>query len=225
MAAGERVELGAVERELGRARVVEEVELAGEALVAQRAQHRHDRRDAAAAADQQHALGARVGEDELALRRAQADDHPGARVVAQVARDLALGVRRHSQLDRAAGGVLRAGRGVGPRLADAVDLDAEAGELPGAQAAPVVVGLQREGDALGGLLADGRHLGAHVALDEQRADELDVAVDAVGVGEGFEQARAQDAAAEASGRSGGGHRNRLQGQFGVQVFTEYTASP
>jgi hypothetical protein len=35
-------------------------------------------------------------------------------------------------------------------------------------------------------------------LDEQRADELDIAVDAVWIGERLEQARAQQAAGEAA---------------------------
>ena len=157
----------------------------------ERAQHSHNRRHAAARADEQHPLGRRVGQHEVALRLAEADDHPRPGVVAQVARDLAVRVGRDGQLERAAGSVLRAGRRVGPGLADPVDLDAHAHELPGAQAAPVLVRAQRERDALGGLMADGRDLRAHVALDEQRADELDVAIDAVRVGERLEQVRAQ----------------------------------
>jgi hypothetical protein len=92
VAFGQPVELGAVERERTRARVVEEADLAAKALVAEGAKHRHHRRDAAAAADQQHALGARVGQHEVALRLRQANDHPGPRVLAQVARHLALRV-------------------------------------------------------------------------------------------------------------------------------------
>ena len=58
----------------------------------------------------------------------------------------------------------------------------------------------------GRLAADGRHLGPHVVADEQRADELDVAVDAVRVGERVEQSRAQQAAGEALGRISLGQR-------------------
>src|SRR5205807_10411799 len=84
-------------------------------------------------------------------------------------------------------------------------------ELAGAQPAPVVVGPERERDALGSLAADRGDLGAEVPLDEQRADELDVAVDAVRIGECLEEARAQDAATEASGRCGDrAHRDGLQ---------------
>src|SRR2546427_1860891 len=166
----EPIELGLVERELHRARVVKEADLAREALVAEGAQHRHHGRDAAAATDQQHALGSRVGQHEVALRLGQPNDHPRPRVVAQVARHLALWVGGDCQLERAARGVLRASGGVRSRLADTVDLDADADELPRTLPAPVLVRAQRERDALSRLVADGRYLGAHVTLHEQRAD-------------------------------------------------------
>src|SRR5439155_23497205 len=50
---------------------------------------------------------------------------------------------------------------------------------------------------------------AHVVLDEQRADELDVAVDAVRVGERLEQVRAQQPTPEAAGGTGGGQLDPL----------------
>ncbi len=66
MVAGELAQLGAIQARSRRARVVQEADLTVEALIAKRAQHRHHRGDSAAAADQQHTLGARVGQDELA---------------------------------------------------------------------------------------------------------------------------------------------------------------
>src|SRR3954454_25161824 len=205
----ELVELWPVERERGGSRVVEKADVAGRPLVAERAQHRHHRRDPAAAADEQDALGPRFGQDEVAGRARQPDDHPGGRVVAQVARDPALGVRRDRQLELA-GRVLRAGGGIGTRVTDAVDVDAEAERLPGLQAAPVVVGPQRERDALRGLVADGGHLGAHLAPDQQRAHELDVAVDAMRIGERLGEVRVQQPPAQVARSDDGVHVRRSQ---------------
>jgi len=72
------------------------------------------------------------------------------------------------------------GRGVGARVAHAVDLDAEADELAGAEALPVVVRPQRERDAARRGAADGDDLRAHLAQREGGPHQLDVAIDAVG---------------------------------------------
>jgi hypothetical protein len=58
-------------------------------------------------------------------------------------------------------------------------------------------------------------------LDEQRADELDIAVDAMWIGERLEQARAQQAAAEATRRGRGMQRYRPP-SVSAHMFTEYT---
>src|SRR3954469_9899107 len=47
------------------------------------AQHAHDRGDAAAGADEQEALGQRIGQDETALDPAEADDRAGLRVAVE----------------------------------------------------------------------------------------------------------------------------------------------
>ena len=142
--------------------------------------------------------GPLLGQNEVALRLGQADDHARPRVVAQVARDPALRVGGDGQLERTVRGLLGAGGRVGPGQADAVDLDAHPDELPGAKAAPVLIRAERERHALRRLVADSRHLGTHIAREQQRADELDVAVHAMRVGERLEQARMQQTAAEAA---------------------------
>ena len=72
------LELSVVQGELWRAGVVQEADLPGEVLVAERAQHRHDGRDAAAPADQQHMRGARLGQHELTGGLVQVHDLPGS---------------------------------------------------------------------------------------------------------------------------------------------------
>jgi hypothetical protein len=94
--------------------------------------------------------------------------------------------------------MLGAGGRIGPSQADPVDLDAHADELPGVKTAPVLIGTKRECDALGRLVVDGRHLGPHVAGEQQRTDELDVAVNAMRIGQRLEQARVQQTAPEAA---------------------------
>jgi len=56
---------------------------------------------------------------------------------------------------------------------------------------------------------------------EQRAHELDIAVDAVWIGERLDQARAQQAAAEATRRGRGRQRYR-PASVSAHMFTEYT---
>jgi hypothetical protein len=58
-------------------------------------------------------------------------------------------------------------------------------------------------------------------LEQQRANELDVAVDAVRVGERLEQGGVQQTAAEAAGGGGGGGQ-RSTPDVGVRLFTDYT---
>src|SRR5215217_8254120 len=70
----ELAELGLIERQLPRAGVIEEADFAGEILVAERPQHRHNRGDPAATADEQHTLGPRLRQDELARSLAEPDD-------------------------------------------------------------------------------------------------------------------------------------------------------
>src|SRR6202035_3693963 len=94
-------------------------------------------------------------------------------------------------------------------------------KLPRAQAAPVLVRAQRERGALRRLVAHGRYLSAHVVLHEQWAHELDIAVDAMWIGERLEQARAQQAAAEATRRGRGRQRYR-PASVSAHMFTEYT---
>jgi hypothetical protein len=189
---GELVTVGDV---VGRTGIVDERGTGVRALVAKRAQHRDDRGDARAAADQRHPGGAGVGQVELALGLGKPDDHPLVRVLGQVVRDQAPGVGSDRQLDQL-GIVSRARRRVAASVAAAVDLDADVGELAGAEAVPVVVGPQGEADHLRGGPADVDDLGARLGQREDGSQDLRVAVGAVRVGEGPGQLRSEDAGAD-----------------------------
>ena len=77
------------------------------------------------------------------------------------------------------GAALRAGRGIGARVAHAIDLDADGHELAGPVAPPGRVGGQAQRHAALGLAVDGEHVRAGLAHGQRRVDELEVAVDAV----------------------------------------------
>jgi len=94
---GELIELGAVERQLGRARVFRKPNLARAKPSSQSVRSMAMiRRDAAAAADQKHAVHLLLGRTNSPSACVRPRSCP-PRVVAQVARDPALGVRGHGQ--------------------------------------------------------------------------------------------------------------------------------
>ena len=99
MPGGEQFNVGPVQPVAGGPRVVDELDGLVVSLVAQGAEHRQHRRDAAAATDQDEALGARVGERERALRGAEVKYGPGLAFALQMARDQTLGVGRDGQLE------------------------------------------------------------------------------------------------------------------------------
>ena len=72
---GEALELLAVDRAGGVGRVLEQRHRPVVALAEEGAEDRHQRRDAAAAADQQDRTRARVRQPELAFGRREAEDH------------------------------------------------------------------------------------------------------------------------------------------------------
>ncbi len=191
--------------------VVDEGDRAVVALVAERSQHRHQRRDAAAAADQQQLARASRRQREVALRLREADDVAGQQARAQVGREESVGPRVGGQLDQPVV-VLGVGRRVRAGVADAVDRGAQQHVLAGAEAAPVVVRAQRQRDGGRRAALDRDDLGAHVAQREGRLDELDVAVDAMWRGERTRQRGAEQATADPS--AGGCRR------FGEHLCTE-----
>src|SRR5438105_3281876 len=110
-------------------------------------------------------------------------------------------MRLDGDLD-AAWRALGAGGGVAARVAHAVDLDREADELSGGEAPPVLVRAQGQCDAVGCLPAELDDFGPRFVQRPRRADQLQVAIDTVWCGERLEQARAEEAAAEAARRCG-----------------------
>src|SRR4051794_16994661 len=75
---------------VGGARRVQQDDVVERLAARQRAQHAHDRRDAAAGADEEEALGERVGQDERALDAAEAHDPAASGLAHEVGGDLAL---------------------------------------------------------------------------------------------------------------------------------------
>ncbi len=206
-------QLGGVDQVFRGIGVVQEADAAGVALVAQGAQHRHHRGDAAAAADQQHTLWAlfRQGEGAVGLR--QAHDHAGAGLVAQEFRDKAGRLGLGGQLDVVVAGMHRVGRRVAAGAAHAVDFDRQAHELAGAEALPVAIGAQCQRDAVGCLVAHGGHFGAHLINRPGRIEQFQVAVHAMRRGHCGSHAGTQDAAqagAEEAGAGAGGDHRRLR---------------
>ena len=173
--------------------VMQESDAALVAFIAERAQHRHHRRDAAAAADQQDAIRALLRQRELAFGLRQ--DHGGAhlQVLLEVFGNKAAGVGLGGEFDQAVLAVHRVGGRVAAGAAHAVDLDRQAHVLAGGKALPVAVGAQAQGDAVGGLVADGHDLGADFAEGPGRGELFHVAVDAVRIGQRRGEARVERA--------------------------------
>ena len=116
-----------------------------------------------------------------------------------------------------------AGRRVAARVAHAVDLDRQADELAGAEALPVRVRAQRQGDAAGGLRGGPPiDLGARVAAVTSGADQLEVAVDAVRAGERVERGSSASRR-RPSRRTGGGMRVGLWRSVDIDQSTSFSA--
>ena len=197
-------QLSLIERRERRARVVQEADLGYLALIAECAQHCHDRRDPAPATDQEHAFRPPVGEDEFALSLGQVDDQPRPDVLAQVTREPAHRVGGDGHLQGAVGRVLGTRERVGPAHANPRDVRTESHELPRPESLPVRVRSKREGDALRGLEANSHDLGANVASEHQRADQLRIPVHAVRICECLQQSRPEQAPADSAGALGFG---------------------
>jgi hypothetical protein len=159
--------------------------------VVQRSQHRHDRRDPAAGTDEQQLVGDLVGEREVALHAAQADDRPHTGLVREVGRDLAL----VDVLDRDRDDaflVLRVARQrVGAPVAAALDVDPDAQELPGLVAVEAVARLDDHRARGLRLRLDPLDLPAQLARRPERVDQLQVVVWEQGRGERSDGAQCQ----------------------------------
>jgi hypothetical protein len=122
--------------------------------------------------------------------------------------------------------VRRRGGRVAASPSHALDLDREAHELAGAEAAPVGVRAQGERDAAEGLVAHVDDFGPHVSQRPRWAHELQVPVDAVRSGKRLEQPRSQQSAADPAGRGleARDARRRDRSQVSVHLFIDYTGS-
>src|SRR4051794_11880435 len=129
---------------LGVARGVDEQHVVQRVLVLEAAQHAHDRRDAAARADEEQLLRDRVGEHELALDPAERDDAARPAAAHEVGRDGALVDVLDRDGDEAVGAAGVRGERVGPPVAAAVDVEPDAQVLAGPVALPLVAWPDRD---------------------------------------------------------------------------------
>jgi hypothetical protein len=197
--AGDLVELVGEHLVVAAARVMQEGDVAGVPGGTQRAQHRHDRRDARAAADQQQGGRDLAGEHELALGLRQVDDRAGRELLVQELRHVAVGVGLDRDAERP-GATLDGTRARHREHADAagaVDLDAELHVLAGLEALPGAVGAHDDGAGLAGLTVHLDHAGADVAGREHGVHLLEVVVDRVGGGQRADGSRRQGRADDA----------------------------
>jgi hypothetical protein len=178
MRGGEALELGAVDAAIGVGRVVEEGDRSPVALGEKGAKDRHQRGDAAAAADQQDRLGPLPRKLEVPFGLGEADDHPGLGAFDEEVGDEPLRVALGRDLQRRPA-ALGASRGVAALVADAVYLDRHLHELAGPEALPGAVRPQGERHALLRAPLDADNLGATLAGDQQGAELFEVAVEAV----------------------------------------------
>ena len=185
------LQLLAVDRAGGVGGVVEQGDGPVVALREEGAEDRHQRGDAAAAADQQDRVGPRPRQLEVAFGGGEAEHHPRLGAVREEVGDEALGVPLDRDLQLRAPSLGRGGRVAAP-VPGPVDLDRHLDELARPEALPGAVRAQGQGDALLGPALDRDHLGPALAGDEEGVDLFEVAVDPVRPGERVEQAEAGD---------------------------------
>ena len=113
----------------------------------------------------EHELARRPARGGRACRAARRADEVGA--------DQAVRDRLDGDRD-AAVGARAVGQGVGPPLADAVDVDADADVLPGHVAGPVGAGADDDRGGVGGLGVDRHDAAAQVGAGAQRVEEVEV---------------------------------------------------
>jgi hypothetical protein len=160
----------------GRARGVHVHHVAQGVAAVEVAQHAHDGRDAAAGADEEQAVGQRVGQRERALDVAEAHDRPGLRVTHEPGRDDALLDELGRDADEPVGpsGIRR--ERVGAPVVHAVDHEADAQVLAGLVAGPLPAGLDEDGHRVVGLAPHALDAPPELLRRPQRIDELEVVV-------------------------------------------------
>ena len=188
---GQRLQGLGVEFFAATRRVVDEADPATMAFVGQGAQHRDHRRDAAPGADQQHAIRALLGHVKDPVRLAEPDRGAHRRPLFQVAGHPTARRHGHRELQLAGGIVLGLRRRKAALRATAIDLDAQADELTGPETGPGGVRPNPDTHAAGGGMFDGGDPAGDPVGREQRVDLLEIAIDAVRVGQARHQIGAQ----------------------------------
>ena len=87
---------------------------------------------------------------------------------------------------------------------------------PASKPSQAALGREDERDAVGGLAAHRDHAGAHLGGGEAGGDQLEVAVDAVGPGEGIEQRPGGETAERCGERRHGICRDQVSEQLYAQ---------
>ncbi len=167
--------------------IVQEHDLAAMTLVAQRAKHRQDGRDAATPADEQRPCGTGVRQHERAVGLSEIQHEARTRIRMQPPREQPVGVRLDGELEPPVRPQLRTARRVAPRAAHAVDHGRDLDELAGAESTPLPCRFERERESVGRRTDYLRHLGPQFADGEHRIDQFEVPVDAVRRRESLEQ--------------------------------------
>ena len=120
--------------------------------------------------------GRRVGQHEVALDAAEADDRAGLRLADEVGRDLALLDELRRDADAAVVAVGVGGQRVGAPVGIAVDDDADPQVLAGLVARPLVARPDHDRHRVAGLGLDALDPAAQLARRPERVDQLEVVV-------------------------------------------------
>jgi len=142
----------------------------------ERAEHAHDRRDAAAGGDEQQLLGDLVGEHERALDPTETYERPGLGVAVEERRDLAVPDQLGGDRDAPvrAPGVRR--QRVRAPMVDPVDDHPDPQVLTGLVPRPLPPGLDRDRHRVVGLALDALDAAAQLRRVPERVDQLQIVV-------------------------------------------------
>src|SRR3954471_12007056 len=171
-----RAQLLAEDHVAGCARGVQVDDVAQRVAAVEVAQHAHDGGDAAAGAEEEQAVGQRVGQREGALHVAEAHDRPGLRLAHEPGRDDALLDELGGDADEPVGAAGVRGQRVGAPVVHAVDHEADAQILAGLVAGPLPAGLDEDRHRVVGLALHALDASPELLGRPQRVDELEVVV-------------------------------------------------
>ena len=172
----QRAELATEDHEVGLSRRVQVRHVTDRVGGVEMAEHAHDRGDAAAGGDEQELLGRRLGQHEVALDSAERHDRARPAPPHQVRGHLALIDTLDGHADQAIRAVRIGGQRVRAPMSDAVDIDADAQELPRPVTLPAVARLDQHGRRVRGLVVDPLDTPAQLPRGPQRVDQLQVVV-------------------------------------------------